>query len=200
MSRKGSEKYESILRAAIRVFADVGYHSAQVSRIAKEAGVADGTIYLYFNNKVDILISVFRESMGVYVEALKLHLAEERGAKAKLRRLVDEHFKSLADDIELAIVTQIELRQADRTIREGIQPFLKAYLDVIDDLIEEGKTEGVFRRDIETHIARKMIFGTLDETVTSWVMGHKRRPLLNLADPIFDALFNGMRTCKDNNV
>ncbi|MDY0322910.1 MAG: TetR/AcrR family transcriptional regulator [Candidatus Carbobacillus sp.] len=197
MSRKGSEKYESILRAAIRVFADVGYHNAQVARIAKEAGVADGTIYLYFSNKADILISVFRESMGVYVESLRLHLAEESGAKAKLRRLVYEHFKSLATDIELAIVTQIELRQADRAIREGIEPFLKAYLDLIDELVEEGKKEGVFRYDMETHIARKMIFGTLDETVTSWVMGHKKRPLLNLAEPVFNALFHGMRICHD---
>ncbi|MBE3595543.1 MAG: TetR/AcrR family transcriptional regulator [Hydrogenibacillus sp.] len=192
MVRRGSDKYEAILNAAINVFADVGYHAAQVSRIAREAGVADGTIYLYFTNKADVLISVFRESMGGYVERLKAALAEEPDARAKLRRLVVEHFRSLADNVPLAVVMQIELRQSDPDIRAGIAPILKAYLDVIDALIDEGKREGAFRRDIDTHVMRKMIFGTLDEVVTSWVMARRRRDLMALAEPVLRLLLDGL--------
>lgn len=192
MARRAGDKYETILRAAIKVFAENGYHNAQVSKIAREANVADGTIYLYFDNKADLLISVFRESMGGFVQQLKDKLASKERAEDQLKTLIEMQFRSLAADIDLALVTQVELRQANTEIRMGISPILKEYLDVIDGIIELGKEQGIFRSEIHTHIARKMIFGTMDETVTSWVMTSRKHELVNLIEPIYDCLSNGL--------
>ncbi|CCQ98759.1 transcriptional regulator of fatty acids degradation (TetR/AcrR family) [[Clostridium] ultunense Esp] len=193
MSRRAGDKYDTIIRAAIRVFATHGYHNAQVSKIAREANVADGTIYLYFESKADVLISLFQETMGLYVEKLKEKLALIDDPEEQLRLLIHSHFESLAHDKDLAIVTQIELRQSDPEIRRGLAPILKKYLDVIDGIIERGKENGVFRREVITHVARKMIFGTLDETVTSWVMANTERDLMNLVEPVQDLLIHGLR-------
>ncbi|WP_028987785.1 TetR/AcrR family transcriptional regulator [Thermicanus aegyptius] len=193
MSRRAGDKYDTIIRAAIRVFATHGYHNAQVSKIAREANVADGTIYLYFESKADVLISLFQETMGLYVEKLKEKLALIDDPEEQLRLLIHSHFESLAHDKDLAIVTQIELRQSDPEIRRGLAPILKKYLDVIDGIIERGKEKGVFRREVITHVARKMIFGTLDETVTSWVMANTERDLMNLVEPVQDLLIHGLR-------
>lgn len=192
MARKPGDKYDAILRAAIRVFAENGYHNAQVSKIAREANVADGTIYLYFNNKADLLISVFRETMGTFVGELKKRLATLERAEDQLKTLIEMQFQSLNNDIEMALVTQIEMRQANADIRMGINPVLKEYLDVIDGIINLGKDQGVFRLDIPTHIFRKMIFGTLDETVTSWVMKSHKHDLTNLVEPIYQCLIYGL--------
>lgn len=194
MARRPGDKYDAILRAAIRVFAENGYHNAQVSKIAREANVADGTIYLYFNNKADLLISVFRETMGTFVGELKKTLATLDRAEDQLKKLIQMQFESLANDVEMALVTQIEMRQANADIRMGINPVLKEYLDVIDGIVNLGKEQGVFRTDIPTHIFRKMIFGTLDETVTSWVMTSQKHDLTNLVEPIYQCLIYGLYT------
>lgn len=194
MARRVGDKYDTILRAAIKVFAENGYHNAIVSKIAREANVADGTIYLYFDNKADLLISVFRETMGGFVQQLKEKLATLERAEDQLKKLIQMQFQSLAEDVDLALVTQIELRQANADIRMGISPILKEYLDVIDSIIDVGKEQGTFRNEIDTHIARKMIFGTMDETVTSWVMTSRKHDLINLVEPIYSCLTNGLRT------
>lgn len=197
MARKAGDKYDAILRAAIKVFAENGYHNAQVSKIAREANVADGTIYLYFDNKADLLISVFRESMGSFVEQLRQKLATLERAEDQLKQLIQMQFQSLESDVEMALVTQIELRQANADIRMGINPILKEYLNVIDDIIEAGKEQGVFRTEIDTHIARKMIFGTMDETATSWVMTSRKHELRNLVEPIYQCLVYGLKADND---
>lgn len=196
MARRAGDKYDTILRAAIKVFAENGYHNAQVSKIAREANVADGTIYLYFDNKADLLISVFRETMGAFVQNLKEKLTTIERAEEQLKQLIQMQFISLSEDLEIALVTQVELRQANADIREGISPILKDYLNVIDGIIELGKQQGIFRKEIDTHIARKMIFGTMDETVTSWVMTSRKHDLINLIEPIYDCLVHGLATAK----
>lgn len=193
MARRAGDKYDTIIQAAIRVFAENGYHNAQVSKIAREANVADGTIYLYFDNKADLLISVFRETMGNFVQRVKETISQYPNASDQLKALIHAQFESLARDINLALVTQVELRQANADIRMGIGPILKEYLDVIDGIVELGKRQGVFREDVITHVARKMIFGTLDETVTSWVMSSKKHDLLNLVEPVHQCLVYGLK-------
>lgn len=193
MARRAGDKYDTIIQAAIRVFAENGYHNAQVSKIAREANVADGTIYLYFDNKADLLISVFRETMGNFVQKVKETISQYPNASDQLKALIHAQFESLARDINLALVTQVELRQANADIRMGIGPILKEYLDVIDGIVELGKRQGIFREDVITHVARKMIFGTLDETVTSWVMSSKKHDLLNLVEPVHQCLVHGLK-------
>ena len=163
MAKKTGEKYRNIIEAAITVIAQHGYHNSQVSKIAKEAGVADGTIYLYFQNKEDLLISLFRVKMNEFTIIVRRELKDHQPAMEKLARLITMHFSRLEADRNLALVLQIQLRQSDPAIRAGIAPPLKEYFNVIEDIVKEGLDSGEFRSDLDIRVARQMIFGTLDE-------------------------------------
>ncbi|HLR67145.1 TetR/AcrR family transcriptional regulator [Virgibacillus alimentarius] len=190
--KKNRPKYKQIIDAAVVVIAENGYHASQVSKIAKKAGVADGTIYLYFKNKEDILISVFEEKMGQFIEQIVYSTNKKDNASEKLLTLIEEHFHQLAEDLHLAIVTQLELRQSNTDLRLTINKVLKPYLDVIDEIIEEGKVENIFRENLNTPLVRQMIFGTLDETVTNWVMKDQKYNLEKLATEVHALITSGI--------
>lgn len=184
-------KYKQIIDAAVIVIAENGYHHAQVSKIAKQAGVADGTIYLYFKNKEDILISLFQEKMGLFVEKIRQEIAGKSTAKEKLLTLIEKHFSMLAVDQHLAIVTQLELRQSNLELRLKINEVLKDYLQVVDDILIAGKESGELLHDLDVRLARQMVFGTIDETVTTWVMNDQKYDLTSIAPKIHHLLIKG---------
>jgi len=181
-----------IVDAAVKVIAQNGYHSSQVSKIAKEAGVADGTIYLYFKNKEDILVSVFEDKMGQFIEQIADAISKKKTANEKLLTLIQMHFGQLAVNRYLAIVTQLELRQSNLVLRREINAVLKPYLTVIDSIINEGMVDGVFREDLNIPLVRQMIFGTLDETVTNWVMQDEKYDLVAQAYDVHNLLTTGL--------
>jgi TetR/AcrR family transcriptional regulator, fatty acid metabolism regulator protein len=191
MLRRDKPKFKQIIDAAVVVIAENGYHQAQVSKIAKRAGVADGTIYLYFKNKEDILISVFQEKMGSFIEKIEQEIAGISSPLEKLYVLVKKHFESLAADHHLAVVTQLELRQSNKELRHRINDVLKRYLRIIDEIVREGIEKGEFRRDLDIRLARQMIFGAIDETVTTWVMNEQKYDLVALAKPVYELLTKG---------
>ncbi|MED4162164.1 TetR/AcrR family transcriptional regulator C-terminal domain-containing protein [Halalkalibacterium halodurans] len=193
MGKKKGPKYDQIIDAAVQVIAEHGYHQAQVSKIAKVAGVADGTIYLYFNNKEDVLISLFQEKMGRFVDKIRSQMNEATDVEEKLKILVNMHFKQLAADHKLAIVTQLELRQSNTELRLKINEVLKGYLNLLDELLMEGKEKGYFFQELDTRLARQMIFGTLDEVVTNWVMKDCKYDLTALVKPVHQLLLGGLR-------
>ncbi|MFB7637736.1 TetR/AcrR family transcriptional regulator [Peribacillus butanolivorans] len=184
-------KYNQIIDAAVIIIAQNGYYQAQVSKIAKQAGVADGTIYLYFKNKEDILISLFHEKMGYFVEQIEEELKGKSSASEKLYMLIQKHFQILSEDVNLAIVTQLELRQSNKELRLRINDVLRGYLNLIDQIIIEGKENGEFLPDLNHLLARQMIFGTIDETVTTWVMNEQKYSLSDLAKDVHRLLLGG---------
>jgi len=188
---KSRPKYGQIIEAALQVIAENGYHASQVSKIAKQADVADGTIYLYFKNKEDILISVFKEKMGSFIKYIDDKIKVEDTAEKQLLALIETHFSQLSENKYLAIVTQLELRQSKPKLREEINNVLKDYLDIIDFVIQNGIDEGAFRGDIDIRLMRQMLFGTLDETVTSWVMKSHRYNLVEQAPLVHELLTRG---------
>src|SRR5690625_4170366 len=189
---KHRPKYKQIIEGAVEVIAKNGYHASQVSKIAKKANVADGTIYLYFKNKEDILISVFREKMGQFIDKIVKSIDEKRTSSEKLLTLIHMHYLQLTESPYLAIVTQLELRQSKPELRAEINKVLKAYLDVIDVIIEQGVKEKEFRDDLDPRLIRQMIFGTIDETVTTWVMKSQRYNLVDQADQVHTLLLSGL--------
>ncbi|TCP32130.1 TetR family transcriptional regulator [Scopulibacillus darangshiensis] len=192
MSTRNRPKFKLIVDAAVDVIAENGFHKARISKIAKRAGVADGTIYIYFKNKEDLLITLFQEKMGQFIEKIEQEIAGKQEVKEKFLTMVQMHFKQLAADHHLAIVTQLELRQSDTEIRLKINDILRDYLKLIDGILEEGKEKGVFRAGIDSRLARQMIFGTIDETVTNWVMNEHKYDLVALSEPVADLLINGL--------
>jgi TetR/AcrR family fatty acid metabolism transcriptional regulator len=184
-------KYKQIIDAAVIVIAENGYHQAQVSKIAKQAGVADGTIYLYFKNKEDILVSLFQEKMGIFIEKIEVEIRTEQSASEKLYTLIDKHFSLLAEDHHLAIVTQLELRQSNKELRLRINEVLKGYFNVVDKIITSGQEAGEFREDLDLRLTRQMIFGTIDEIVTTWVMNDQKYNLTKQVKQVHELFVYG---------
>lgn len=191
--KRDKPKYKQIVDAAVVVIAENGYHQAQVSKIAKEAGVADGTIYLYFKNKEDILVSVFREKMSIFVNNLRGILEKDIDTSEMLFKMIDNHFKVLHEDRHLAIVTQLELRQSGKELRLRINEVLKEYLDLLDDILRNGIENGTFESSLDIRLARQMVFGTIDETITSWVMNEQKYDLMKLSPKVHALIMNGMK-------
>ncbi|MBS4191528.1 TetR/AcrR family transcriptional regulator [Bacillus sp. FJAT-49705] len=189
--KKNRPKYRQIIDAAVIAIAENGYHQAQVAKIAKQAGVADGTIYLYFKNKEDILISLFQEKMGSFVEKIEEKIKGKETAAEKLLMMIETHFNMLSEDRHLAIVTQLELRQSNKDLRQKINEVLKGYLSLVEKILKDGKESGEFSLTLDIRLARQMIFGTMDETVTTWVMNDQKYDLTALADSVHQLLLNG---------
>jgi TetR/AcrR family fatty acid metabolism transcriptional regulator len=186
-------KYMQIIEAAVIAIAENGYHQTQISKIAKQAGVADGTIYLYFKNKEDILISLFKEKMRVFIENLEEIIQTGANASDKLSKMIDNHFSVLANNKHLATVTQLELRQSNKELRLKINAILKEYLNLLDNILVEGMMNGEFNPTMDVRVARQMVFGTIDETITSWVMNDFRYSLLDNAPKVKHLLLNGLK-------
>ncbi len=191
--KRDRPKYKQIVDAAVIVIAENGYHQAQVSKIAKEAGVADGTIYLYFKNKEDILISVFREKMAIFVNNVEVILKQDIDTSEKLFKMIDNHFRVLHEDRHLAIVTQLELRQSNKELRLRINEVLKEYLMLLDAILKEGIENGALDEGLDIRLARQMVFGTIDETITSWVMNDQKYDLMKLSPEVHRLIMNGMK-------
>lgn len=188
----GDGKAERILAAAARVFARQGYHQARVAEIARAAEVAHGTVYLYFRSKEELLVRLFEERLGALVAEARARLAAEPDPPARLRTLVHLHLEGLAADPGLAVVTQVELRQAPSPLRERIQAILRRYLELIDEVVRDGQRRGAFDPDVDPRQARNVIFGALDQTVTAWVMTGFRFDLRAQAEPTWRMLLRGL--------
>ncbi len=193
LAKRSGEKYHDILEAAVKTFAQTGYHRTRVADIAREAGVADGTVYIYFKNKEDILVSLFQDLMIRFVDDLCSELIQCRNANEKLKAIISYHLTTLGNRPEQAKVTQIELRQIDQAINVGISKPLKGYFDLLEEVIEEGKEQGLYRKELDTRTARKVIFGGIDEVVTCWVMSGKPYSLAAFSDSVYDLLVRGLR-------
>lgn len=196
--KKKGIKHQKIINAAVKVIAHNGYHQAQVAKIAREAGVADGTIYLYFKNKEDILISVFHEKMGIFIKKIEKEIEEKQTGKEKLLALISLHFSQLQDNHDLALLTQLELRQTNKELRMKINTVLEPYITLIGSILEEGIQEKLFVSDLNIKLARQMVFGTIDEIVTNWVIKDFKYNLTELAEPVLQLLMNGF--CHKSNI
>jgi TetR/AcrR family fatty acid metabolism transcriptional regulator len=189
---RANGKYEAILRAAIKVFARGGFFNSKVADVAREAGVADGTVYLYFKNKDDILVSIFNHVMDEALAAGRRRLEELAEPVEKLRRIVHSHLDMLGRDRDLAVVFQVELRSSTKFMEQFSATKVTEYLEMIRKVIEDGQRQGVFRRGLNTTIVAKVLFGALDEMATNWVLSRKRYSLVSTADPVIDVFLNGV--------
>jgi len=191
-SFQGTSKRERILRAAVDVFARNGYFNAKVSEIAKAAGVADGTIYLYFDGKEDLLITIFRDHTRSYLQSLETQLAPIPRAEERMRVAIRHHLETPQLDRALAVVSQVELRHSLKFMSLFSQQEVSDYLNTLRKIVEHGQTEGAFRRNLHPQLVAKAVFGILDEMVTSWILSEKDYPLAAQADQIADLLLEGL--------
>lgn len=189
-----TEKRERIIGAAIEVFAEKGFHLARISDIADRAGVADGTIYLYFRNKEDVLLCIFEEKMDELLVELTRTLEGIPDPRDRIRAFARHHLDQLRRHPDLAQVFQVELRQSSKFLREYRPEKLWAYLDVFGRLVEEGVRMGLFRPDLDPFVAKWAFFGSLDEISIQWVLSRKRDRfnLDKAADQVAEVILRGM--------
>ena len=189
---RGGDKYHRILDAAIAVIAEKGFHNSRVSDIADRAGVADGTVYLYFKSKEQILMAALDSGFEAFYRRAKEELAAAKDARGKLRILARLHLRLLNQNRNMAVVLQTELRQSAKFLAEFSQRELKGYFDLIREIIREGQQAGTIRKEVPDKIAAACLFGALDELVTSWVLSSRDYDLAASADPVIDLLLSGM--------
>jgi TetR/AcrR family fatty acid metabolism transcriptional regulator len=186
------DKRDAILRAATEVFARRGFFQAQVADVAKAAGVAAGTVYLYFRSKDDILVSIFERTMREAIADGRTALDGVSDPRERLRRVARLHLERLGRDRDLAIVFQVELRQSTKFMERFSSTYLRDYIGMIRDSIAQGQQCGLFRADINPTMAAKVFFGALDEMATNWILSRRRYSLTNEADSVLDLFVNGV--------
>ena len=186
------DKREAILKAAAKVFAGKGFFNSKVADIASAAGVADGTVYLYFKSKDDILHSIFDRGMDEFITEGKKEIEQIEDPAEKLRRIAELHLEHLGSDRDLAVVFQVELRGSTKFMEEFSAAGFAEYLDLIRQTVEEGQQTGAFRSDVKPIIAAKILYGALDEMVTNWILSKRSYPLPPLADEVMKIFFGGM--------
>jgi len=188
-----SDKYQRILDAAILVIAEHGYFQSRVSEIADRAGVADGTIYLYFKNKEEILKAAITSAFKEFLLRARDELASISDPVEQLNRLAFLHLSALGANKPLAAVFQTELRHSAKFLAEFSRNELKQYFDLIRDIVRRGQASGIFRSGVSDKIVANCFFGSLDEMVTSWVLSDHDYPLVGAATAVADVIIAGLK-------
>ncbi|MFH1148693.1 MAG: TetR/AcrR family transcriptional regulator [Pseudomonadota bacterium] len=190
---KTVDKHEKIIQAAVKVFARNGFFNSRISEIAKEANVADGTIYLYFNNKYDILISLFEEEMARIIANMRQELGKESDALRKLEIFAQVHLRIVEENKALAEVLQVELRQSSKFMKEYRNKRFAEYVNIVSSIIRKGQEEGTIRKDVMPGIAKRAFFGALDEMSRFWVLSpQKKYSITTAAKQISDFFIRGI--------
>jgi TetR/AcrR family transcriptional regulator, fatty acid metabolism regulator protein len=190
------DKREAILRAATDVFASRGFFNSQVADVARAAGVAAGTVYLYFRSKDDLLVSIFDRTMREWIEEGRTSIAPIADPVERLRAIARVHLDRMGRDRSLAVVFQVELRQSTKFMERFSTTALREYLGIIREVIVQGQAAGAFRRDINPTLAAKLFFGGLDEMATNWILSTRRYALASDVDAIVDLFVGGLANAK----
>ena len=186
-----------IVRAAVKVFAQKGYFAARMREVAEGAGVADGTVYLYFRGKEDLLVSILEEHAEAFLLRARRDIESVADPRERLHRVVERHLFSLENNRALAQVFQIELRHTRRFLRRVARGKVSEYLELLREIIADGVKEGTFRRDVSPEIAARALFGAVDELVTSWVLAAHERPLAADVGPLLRLFLEGLEGGQD---
>lgn len=185
-------KYQRILAAAVEVIAENGFANSRVAEIAARAGVADGTIYLYFKNKDQILMAALDDAFVSFLAAARERLQHLEGADEQLKAIIHLHLEALAANRPLAVVLQTELRQSAKFLAEFSQRQLRSYLELIRDVVREGQSRGTFRKSFSEGLAVSVLFGAMDDVVTAWVLSERSYDLSAMAEGIYDVIVHGI--------
>ncbi len=187
-------KRERLLKSAIKVFARDGFFKAKVEEIAKHAGVATGTTYLYFKNKDDLLISIFEDEMTPIIERTKNDLAKKSSPEERISTFILRHCEMVEQNPDLALLLEVELRQSNKFLHDYKGSKFKEYLDLIGDAFEEGQKSGLFRTDIHPSLFKQMVFGAVDQISTNWTLSKtKKFKLADAALQISMTMLSGVR-------
>lgn len=191
---RGGEKYDRILEAAIEVVAEKGLQHARIADIASRAGVADGTAYLYFDNKSHILRAAIDAAFEQFTSRVQTALAGAQDPIDQLRTIARLHVETLIAQRNLAIILQTQVRQSAKSLEQFSHQSFVNYINLVRDVIRAGQREGLVRPEISDRIAALSLFGALDELISSWLFTGKPIDPERTASQVLDILLNGIGT------
>jgi len=194
----GSEKYQRILDAAVEVIAENGYFRSPVSAIAKRAGVADGTVYLYFKSKDDVLRTAIDLTFNQFYKQVEEKFLTLKGPREQLEYIAEVHLESHAVNRSMAVLMQTEVRQSAKFIAEFSHHHLVRYIQVVREVVRRGQQEGIFRRDISDGVVAHCMFGAIDELLSSAVFTGRIYDAKSTAGQVMDVLLNGITAPRAN--
>lgn len=191
-SERKAEKRQAILDGAVRVFAEKGFFNATVAEVARAAGVADGTIYLYFKSKDELLLEVFDDKMRLLCESARAAIAQAKTASEALHEVARLHLSAVETNPADASVLIVELRQSSAFVRDAEKPRLVEYLDLIGSVVRRGQEEGEFRREVHPATFKRALFGALDEIALGWLLARRKFDLARTADEVAEMFVRGL--------
>ena len=194
-AQRDNGKHSQILDAAIVEIARSGYHRTTVAKVARRAGVADGTIYLYFKSKEDVLVAVFDRAMDRFISQGILEMNVGDDAVTHISDIVRLHLEQVGEDRDLAVILQVELRHSLDILDVFSRTRLRDYLDIISGVIAQGQREGVFRPELDPVSASRMVFGVLDQIATDWVLSQRNTRLAARAEDVAGFVLHALRGC-----
>jgi TetR/AcrR family fatty acid metabolism transcriptional regulator len=190
--KRGNDKYNRILKAGARLFARDGFSNATISKIAKEANVGDGTIYLYFKDKRDVLDQYFSYKVKQISDRFDTTVNQGNSAEDKLRNLIRAHLEEFQKDKDMAVLYQQEAHRHRQNVPEHIRDMIRAYLSILTAIIEQGQQEGTIRRNLYAALAKRFVLGAVEETINSWLHSELDYDLTSMADPLVDFFMHGV--------
>ena len=167
---KNIDKRTVILDAALKTFVKRGYPNTKVAEIASEANVAEGTLYNYFPSKEDLLLALFDEKWGSIIHEIKIKLNRLNDPNKKLKTIFSQVVTMFRRNRQLAELFMVDIKQSSIFMNNYTINRIVEFLDLIEDVLEEGKSKGVYRKDLDTRVAKMIIFGAAQGILLSWVL------------------------------
>jgi TetR/AcrR family fatty acid metabolism transcriptional regulator len=168
--RKINDRRAVILDAALRTFVKRGYPETKVAEIASEAGVAEGTLYNYFASKEDLLLALFDEKWGWIINEIRKKISRLNDPNRKLKAIFSLVVRMFKKNRQLAELFMVDIKQSSVFLNNYTINRIVEFLDLIEEVLEEGKKKGIYRRDLDTRVARMVIFGAAQGILLSWVL------------------------------
>ena len=192
--RKITDRRTVILDAALRTFVKRGYPETKVAEIASEAGVAEGTLYNYFASKEDLLLALFDEKWGWIIDEIRRKINRIDDPNSKLKAIFSLVVRMFKKNRQLAELFMVDIKQSSVFLNNYTINRIVEFLDIIQEVLEEGKKKGIYRRDLDTRVARMVIFGAAQGILLSWVLSESTA----LRNQTFKfSLYRAAKTLKD---
>ena len=163
-----------ILDAALRTFVQRGYPETKVAEIASEAGVAEGTLYNYFPSKEDLLLALFDEKWGRIIDDIKKKLTRVDNPNDQLKVIFSSVVKMFKKNRHLAELFMIDIKQSSIFLNNYTINRIVEFIDIIEEILKEGKRKGIYRKDLDTRVTKMIIFGAAQGILLSWVLSESK--------------------------
>jgi AcrR family transcriptional regulator len=174
---KKVDKAQSVLKAATTLFARKGFTKSTMVEVGNEADVAEGTIYEYYINKQDLLLSISKEQFKTYKNELD-QVFNVEDPVLKLKRLIWNHFLILTSDSDFLTIFLNDIKLNKHFYATDSYNFFISYFGKVAEILDEGKRAGVFRSNIQNRVFRNLFIGTFTHLMLRWFFISSPSPLV----------------------